>query len=611
MTKSSSDKLLARKEHFAPTLAKLPTTPGVYLYRDSAEKLLYVGKAINLKSRVSSYFSDSHEDRPQIPLMLKKLVSIDWLNCENETEALVLEANLVRQHQPPYNIQLRDDKHYPYIKITWQEPFPRLLVVRKVLKDGARYFGPFTDASQIRRATTTLRKLLKIRSCNLKLSPEKIIRPCIDYAMGLCSAPCAQHRTVKEYSDDVTIAQSFFMGKRSEIIALLKEHMLTASNELKFEQAGLHRDRLADLKKLFFRQGVDLRRPGFEADVFAVYEGARYLCFTVMMVRDGVIINQNNRAIKKEGWDIDAKGMLIIDYYTQSANDLPAEVILDSSFDEDAPLIEQWLYKGSKPIVVTQPKRGDKSKLIERAARSGRTFLSQHYIVDGPQLLEELAKATNLPRVPRTIEAFDISNLGPTFTVAGMVHFADGKPDKSNYRRFKIKGVEGQNDFAMMIEAVSRRLSRLEKENKPFPDLLLIDGGKGQLSSAAKAISHFKNPPMLMSLAKKEELLISPYTEEPVQLGEGHPVRRLMERIRNEVHRFAITYHRKLRGRQFQKSLVEEVRGIGPKKCEALLKTFGSAQKILEANDTQLLAVEKVSPANVAALREELGELLR
>ncbi len=597
------------KEKFQDTLDRIPEVPGVYLMKDVDEKHIYIGKAINLKKRVVSYFRDTHEDRAQIPVMLTKLERIDWVVTENETEALVLESNLVKRYLPPYNIDLRDDKHYPYVKLTTTELFPRIEIARKVEKDGNSYFGPFTDAGSIRRIVTALRKLFQIRSCKIKIDENTSRRECIDHSMKLCSGCCNHRISPEKYREGIDLMIRFFQGKRKQIIDILTERMMSASDDLRFEEAGQYRDQIREMKKLIIRQGVDLRRPDLNCDIFGLYQGSRYLCLSVMLVRNGVIINQNNRVFRREQLEIDSFGKLLVDYYMKSADDLPNEILLSELFENDAPLIQSWFENDNKKISVTVPQRGDKQKLVERAEKGGRIFLSQKYITDGPHLLEELTKACNLPHVPRTIEAFDISNLGDRFTVAGMVHFRDGEPDKSNYRRFKIKTVSGQNDFAMMMEAVSRRLNRLLKENKPFPDLLLIDGGKGQLSATFEALKQFDNPPMLISIAKKEEILFSYYRDEGVQLGEGHPVRRLMERIRNEVHRFAITYHRKLRGRQYNHSILEEISGVGPKKAETLIKKFGSAQDVANASVEELEVIPGITRANAKNILAELKEL--
>lgn len=590
-------------------VSQIPLLPGVYIFKDSNGNYLYIGKAKELRKRVSSYFRLSHDDRPQIPVMLSKVDTLDWIVTESETEALVLESNLVKEHQPPYNIELRDDKHYPYVKVTKDELFPRIFIARKVEKDGAQYFGPFTDVTQVRRVVTALRKLFGIRSCKMKINSDTMVRPCLDYSMNLCTGPCEQHISSSEYAEKIDLIEKFFQGKRSEIVTLLAEKMGEASQNLQFERAAFFRDQIQDIKKIIVKQGVDLRSPDLHCDVFAIYKGDSYLCLTTLIVRGGVIINQNNRIYSAEQWDYDSHGKLLIDYYKQSVDELPEEILVADDFSEDAALLEEWLQGQKSSLTVKVPKIGRKFQLIERAAKSGRMHLSQKYITDGPALLKELAHFCNLPQIPRTIEAFDISNLGSTFTVAGMVHFADGKPDKSNYRRFKIKSVAGQNDFAMLMEAVSRRLTRLQDEEKPFPDLLLIDGGKGQLGAAYKALQSFSNPPMLTSLAKKEEILFSIYKDEPVQLGEGHPVRRLMERIRDEVHRFAITYHRKLRGRKFNHSVLEEIPGIGPEKAKRLLKSFGSAQEIASKTVEQIAETKGITRQNAEDIKKELSEL--
>ena len=594
---------------FKSTLTTIPSLTGVYQMFDSKGNILYIGKAKNLKSRVSSYFRDDHYDRPQIPIMLKKLDKIEWIITENETEALVLESNLIKHHQPPYNICLRDDKHYPYVKISTYETFPRVLIVRKVEDDRALYFGPFTDARNITTVVTLLRKLFKIRSCKMTIELDTNKRACIDYSMGLCSAPCNQNVTVSDYMVGIEQIKNFFLGRRKEIVLILEKRMKEASAQLRFEEAAIYRDQIREIKKLNIRQGVDLRKPNLNCDVFGLFRGGNHFVLSVMVVRRGVIINHNKQIFRVREIDNESFGKLIVDYYTRSVDEIPQEIIVSALFENDRYLIEEWLQKENKNISVVIPKRGDKLRLLEKAEKDGKLYISQKYLTDGPKLLKELAERCNLPKVPSTIEAFDISNLGDRFTVAGMVHFRDGVPDKSHYRRFKIKSVSGQNDFAMMMEAVTRRLNRLKDEGKPFPDLLLIDGGKGQLSATREALKIYDTPPMLISLAKKEELVFSYYTDDPIQFGEGHPVRRLLERIRNEVHHFAITYHRKIRGRQYQKSILEEVKGIGPKKSTLLLKQFGSAEAVYKAPTDDLLAISSISEKDVTNIKEELSQI--
>ena len=593
-------------ENIVKILSNLPEKSGVYIMKNTDGNILYIGKAINIKSRVSSYFHDGNDGRFQVPHLVAKIEKIEFIVCGNETEALVLEANLVRQHKPQYNILLKDDKHYPYVKITkTSEEFPRILIVRKISVDKDIYFGPFTDTTRLRLVVSSLRKILKIRSCNLNITSTKKIRPCINFAMKLCYAPCNQIINHNDYNILIEQAVKFFQGQQKEVISYLENQMNEYSNNLEFEKAAQLRDILFEIKKLVLKQNIDLRNLNLNCDVFAVLEQSKYLCFTIMNVRNGNLINQNNKIIPNNGWNYDGRGKLIVDYYTTSANAVPQNIVLAQEFAEDADLIRDFISQRYKSRTFTA-KNGYAAKLVKLAQKNCQIYLAQQYMNDPQEILEELGKVCKLPKIPKTIEAFDISNAGDKFCVAGMVHFTDCIPDKSNYRRFKIKTVEGQNDFAMMIEAIRRRLNQLLDEKKEFPDLFLIDGGKGQLSSAKTAVADFENPPMLISLAKKEELIISPYCENEIRFDESHPVRRLMERIRDEVHRFAITYHRKIRGRQFNRTILQDIDGIGEKKSKILLKTFGSVREISEKSVDELIKTKGISQKDAQKILDEL-----
>jgi excinuclease ABC subunit C len=593
------------------TPVNIPENPGVYIMKDKNNEILYVGKAINLKKRVSSYFNDGGDGRFQIPALVSKIENIEFIICHNETEALVLEANLVRTHKPPYNLLLKDDKHYPYVKITKaSEEFPRILIVRKISADKDIYFGPFTDTTRLRLVVNNLRKILKIRSCNLKISSEKTIRPCLNLAMNLCRAPCNQSINSENYGFFIEQTIKFFQGQRREIISFLECQMDNASQKLEYEKAAAIRDILFGIKKLVHKQSMDFRNPNLCCDVFAVCEQNKYLCFTVMNVRNGNLINQNNKIIPINAWKYDSRAKLIVDYYTTSANEIPKNIVLSQEFVEEEKLLRDFIsqkYK-SKTFVA---KSGYAAKLVKSARMNCQIYLAQVYMNNPDEVLKELANICKLPKIPKTIEAFDISNIGDKFCVAGMINFTNGEPDKSNYRRFKIKTVTGQNDFAMMLEAVTRRLNQLTETEKPFPDLFLIDGGKGQLSAAQKAISQFQNPPMLISLAKKEELIISPYCgNEEIRLEESHPVRRLMQKIRDEVHRFSITYHRKIRGRQFNRTVLEDIKGIGAKKADILLKNFGSVQEISQKSVEDLTKIKEISKKDAENILSEIRNII-
>jgi excinuclease ABC subunit C len=588
---------------------QFPISPGVYLMKDAADQLLYIGKALNLRSRVRSYFSDSHEDRPLIPVMLRKLDHIDWIATNNETEALILEANLIRQHKPPCNVDLKDDKHYPYLKITVNEPFPRLLVVRRVLPDKARYFGPYTDVVTMNGLVTFARTAFGIHRCNRNMPPEKPVRPCLHHAIGACSGPCGAKITREEYSHSIRQCIDFLAGRHTEVMAGLQAAMETAAESLDFELAASLRDRLRLIRKSPLQQQVDLKNESGSIDVFGYVSNDRALCLCVLSFRNGLLLAKRHFLIKRELWDFSAETIetSVIQYYRSSQGDPPAEIILPAVNAASTGLIQAW-FSAERNICVSVgiAQRGGKIGLVGLAEKNAQLYLLQKVAPEPEADLRQLQTVLGLPRLPRTIEAFDISNLGGSFCVAGMVHFRDGKPDKSLYRRYKIRSVEGQDDFAMLNEAVQRRLTRLQNEGKPYPDLLLIDGGKGQLSAAMQPLAGFENPPMIASLAKKEETLFSPWIEEGITLPENHPARKLVQRIRDEVHRQAVGYHRNLRDGQFKRSGLEQIPGVGPARSRLLLRHFGSQKLVAAAPAEQIAELKGFTPALAATILRHL-----
>lgn len=592
------------------SLSKFPTSSGVYIMKDANGRYLYIGKAINLKSRVKSYFLDKHRDRLQIPYMLGKVSSIEWIATNNETEALILEANLVKKHKPPYNIDLKDDKHYPYYKVTVNESFPRLFVVRRIVNDGAHYFGPFTEAGTMRKVMDFAKKIFKIRNCRRKLPLGKTIRPCINYSIYRCSGPCAGNISQEEYRQNVSLLIQFLKGQRRKVINLLKERMEKASECLEYEKAATLRDQIHLIQKADKLQRVDLKTPQTDFDVFGSKVSNRSVCLCILSFRQGLLLSKRHFIFKRLLWDTSTtdREALVLQYYQKALGETPHEIILPSQTGFKKSLIDSWfLQQYGKSVRTIIPKRGLKKDLIALAEKNARLYLMQKAPRDAESVMHELADVLKLPRTPKTIEAFDISNLGDKYAVAGMVHFAGGAPVKSSYRRFKIKTVEGQNDFAMLIEAVNRRLSRLSNEQKEFPDLLLIDGGKGQLSSAAKPLSAFPEPPMIISLAKKEETIFSPYSKKPIQLPPSHAVRKLVERIRDEVHRWVISYHRTVRGKQYKKSSLDTIAGVGQMKAKALLRKFGSIKRITAAPAEEIAKVKGFSLSLAKKILKELN----
>ncbi len=582
----------------ADQVARYPESPGVYLMKNSAGHPIYIGKALNLRSRVRSYFLDAHDGRPNIPYMLHKVDHIDWIATNNETEALILEANLIRRHLPKYNVDLRDDKHFPYLKVTVQEPFPRLLVVRRVERDGAKYFGPYTDATAMRRMVAFAKRIFRLRDCKRTLPALHQERPCINFSMQRCSGACAGKISGSDYREQVNNLIRFLSGRRTDLVRELADRMEKASSGLLFEEAASLRDQIRLIKDASRLQQVDLKLDDTDCDVFGLAEGERGTCLAILHFREGLLVNSRHFLFTKTVWSSSnpSHDNLFLQFYLTRGDEPPPLILIPENAGFSQETLQDWVNQQfNRKINIFVPQKGSRKLLISMAEKNAHLFLLQKVIADGAQDLADLQKVLQLPVYPETIEAFDISNIGASFTVAGMVQFKGGKPNKSAYRRFKIKSVEGQNDFAMMMEVVTRRLKRLYEENRPFPDLLLIDGGPGQLHAAQKALQSFENPPCISSLAKQEEILYGPHLQEPVRLPPTHPARKLVERIRDEVHCYAITYHRKVRGKQFSTSQLEEIEGIGKKRAAELLKKFGSIKRIRDAETEKIAQIPGIS----------------
>ncbi len=601
-----------KEQHIIDQVNRFPENPGVYIMKDDSGVPIYIGKAINLRSRVRSYFLDSHEDRAQIPIMLQKLDHIEWIATNNETEALILEANLIRSNKPKYNIDLRDDKHFPYLKVTVQEAFPRLLIVRRVEKDNAKYFGPYTDVKSMRRLVNYAKSIFKLRDCNRQLPLNKPDRPCLNYSMKICSGACAEKITKEEYRTNVENLLRFLSGKRNDLVADLQQLMENAAKEFRYEKAAEYRDQINLIKEASRLQQVDLKLTSLNCDIFGIAKGDRSICLSVMHFVDGLLISNRHFMLKKETWDFDKTNhdSLFLQYYSSSESLPPPEILLPDNTDFNVEILQNWIDQNfSTKSQLQLPQKGTRKHLIQMAEKNAQLYLLQRNPPSAIDDITDLQKVLHLPVLPEIIEAFDISNLGESFAVAGMVQFKDGMPNKSAYRKYKIKYPDGQNDFAMMMEVVTRRLRRLRDENTPFPDLLLIDGGPGQLNAAREALQLFENPPLIASLAKKEEILYSPCVSEPVKLPPTHPARRLVERIRDEVHRYAITFHRKIRGKQFKTSVLENMDGIGKKRASILLKRFGSVQRLKAASFEEIREATKMPEKAVQKLMDNLKSI--
>ncbi len=586
-------------------LKTLPSTPGVYIMRDVEGTVIYVGKAIVLKNRVRQYFTNETQ-LPKVAAMVSRVEDFEYIITDTELEALVLEANLVKQYRPHYNIMLKDDKQFPYIRVDLSEPYPRVEVVRNVKKDGAKYFGPFIAAHVIKDVLDDIYRLYPLRSCKIdvKRALARGDRPCLNYEMGRCAGPCGGHISEADYMALVNEVVGLISGNKSSLKKDLAERMAQASEEMNYELAANLRDRIALLDRIREKQ-----KAGFpnldDKDVFALETGKETAVVQAFLFRDGKL-NYAHKYYMDYAQEEKAEVMQsFLEQYYMDKGGIPRQVYV-STKPQDCLLLTQWLMeKRGGAVKITEAQRGDNKKLQDLAKKNAGDAIR---IKEGAQKQRELAtgnlaRELGIGRELHRIECYDISNTQGTDNVSSMVVFTDGKPDKKQYRRFKIKTVEGANDFASMNETLERRLLRGLSGDAgftPLPDLVIIDGGKGQLSAALDAFAAVGCDDIpVVSLAKREEEIFIPDVEESVLLKRGSPEFRLVTGIRDEAHRFAVTYHRKLRQKRIEKSELDNIEGVGENRKRALLRHFGSLKKIKEASLEELNAVKGV-PANVA-----------
>jgi excinuclease ABC subunit C len=592
-----------------------PEKPGVYIMKDKSGKVIYVGKAVSLKNRVKSYFKSGESLPAKVSSMVSHIEDIEYIVTDSEVEALILECNLIKFYRPKYNILLKDDKQYPYIKITTNESFPRIEVVRKIKKDGSKYFGPYVEARAMREAIDVLRKIFPIRSCKKDLDrlPLKE-RPCLNYHIKLCTAPCQGNISEEEYGELVKNIAMFLEGRKEQLLDHLKAKMQEAANSLQFEAAAVYRDQIVALEKIIEKQKIsstDL----VDQDVIAMARGFDTACMTVFFVREGKIVEREPFILNNvEGADRKEILASFIKQFYDTASFIPKEIIVEEEIDEKE-AIETWLSakKGSKVKIIV-PKRGEKKELIEMVAENAMIYLKQNEDfeererIKNGKAMEELKNYLGLEKLPRRIEAFDISNTQGTESVASMVAFENGMPKKEDYRRFKIRTVEGPNDFESIKEAVFRRFKRgLEGDEKfkNFPDLLVIDGGKGQLRYALEALKELNlNHIPAIGLAKEFEHVFMEGKSEPIILPRNSEALYLLQKIRDEAHRFAVAYHRKLRSEKNLKSILEEIPGIGKVRRKALLNAFESLEDIKKASVEELSKVPGMNKKSAMAVYE-------
>ncbi|MCR4431891.1 MAG: excinuclease ABC subunit UvrC [Tepidanaerobacteraceae bacterium] len=583
-------------------IASFPERPGVYIMKDKRGKIIYVGKAVSLKNRVRSYFQSSKNLPVKVASMVPMIEDIEYIVTDSEVEALILECNLIKFHRPKYNILLRDDKQYPYIKITLNEKFPRLLVVRKVKKDGARYFGPYADAGAMREAIDVIRKIFPVRSCKKDLSEVPIKeRPCLNFHINRCLAPCQGKIDVNDYNEIIKNIIMFLEGKQQTLIDILRQKMEKAAESLDFEWAAVLRNQILALEKVLEKQKI-VSFDTADKDVIAMARGVGIVCVQVFFVREGKLVEREPFMLKNtEGAERKEILASFIKQFYDSASFIPKEIIVDEEV-EDIATIREWLTrkKGSK-VFITVPSRGEKKKLAQMVEENARSYLEQRESAEcrekmkNRKALEELKAYLNLEEIPGRIEAFDISNTQGAESVASMVVFEDGSPKKQDYRKFKIKTVEGPNDFESMKEAVTRRFKRAlegDEKFKELPDLLLIDGGKGQLKYVREALRELNLEYIpTIGLAKEFEHIFVEDRDDPIILPRDSEALYLMQRVRDEAHRFAVTFHRNLRAKRNLHSALDDIPGIGKVRRLALLRTLGSVEGIKKASVDELSKV--------------------
>lgn len=562
----------------------LPDKTGVYLMKNKHHDVIYVGKALSLKKRVKSYFKDTY-DSPKTRTLMKHFHSLEYILTDTEKEALILEANLIKKHRPRYNVRLKDDKRYPYIKIT-NEDYPRILISRNVVDDGSHYYGPFTDATAVRKTIKFIKSLFKIRDC------KKMDGPCLNYQIKICDAPCDGKISKDYYNEIIGQINLFFQGKYQEIIRHLEKMMTKASQNHEFEKAAVLRDQIASIKDIMEKQKVSFTSR-LDQDIIAGSYDKKDAYIVVFAIRDGKITGKDDFIMN--GVDNHPSEKVLSAFIKQFYSNpryIPGEILLQNKIN-DAKLVSEWLSeKRGDKVVLKVPEEGMEYRLMKMVIKNAEIIKIQKK--EFKNTLLDLKKYLKLPKLPRKIEAFDISNIAGKEPAASMVIFRDGKPYKSGYRKYKIHS-KGPDDYAMMREVLNRRYGKLKNEKSEYPDLIIVDGGKGQLNVALSVFKALNIQIPVMGLAKEFEQIFVPGSSDPIILPPNSPVLLLLQRIRDEAHRFAVTYHRKLRSKKLSESELDKIKGIGQKRKMKLLKHFGSLKNIKKAGMDQLVAVEGIN----------------
>ena len=585
-------------------LKQLPDEPGVYLMKDKFDNIIYVGKAKILKNRVRQYFQSSKNHSSKVKSMVKNIEKFEYIITDSELEALILECNLIKKYKPKYNVLLRDDKTYPYIKVTTNEDFPRVLKVRKVIKDKAKYFGPYTNTTAVNDTLEILKNTYPIRTCNIDIDKaiKANMRPCLNLHIKRCVGPCTGKVNKEEYNKMIEEIILFLSGKEEKLIDILKEKMNKCAMDFNFEEAAIYRDKIKSLEDMMEKQKIDASTSDLNQDIIAMARAHDEACVQVFFVRNGKIVGREHFILEgvMDSTRESILGSFVKQFYMEQEY-IPKEIIIEDEI-EDSFILEEWLSakKGQK-VIIRVPQKGEKRSLIEMVRKNAIEYLEKFSDMNKRKYeksigaLEELKQILNLENIPKRIESFDISNIQGVDSIGSMVVFTNGKKDKKEYRRYKIKTVIGPNDYDSMAEIVERRLKYGD-----FPDLMLLDGGKGQVSAVKKVLDKYNVEIPLWGMYKDDKHrtkgLIS--QEKEIELDKTSNLYRFVASIQEEVHNYAITYHRSLRNKSLTKSELDDIQGIGEKRKKALLNHFKDIEAIKKATFEELLEVEGMNKAS-------------
>ena len=578
----------------------MPSNPGVYFFKDAFSKIIYIGKAKNLKKRVFSYFNRNNQDKKS-KVMLSKSASVEYLIVDNEVEALITEANMIKEYKPKYNVFLKDDKSFPYIIIT-NEPFPKVEIIRKksLKKDGNTYFGPYTDVGYLREVVKVLHQVFQIRTCSYFIDKDSIknkkVKVCLDYHINKCEGPCEGLVSESRYNAMISNVKYFLKGKNKKIRKELIDQMNQASDTMKFEDASMYRDQLIAIDTFYNRQ-KKITRKFFNSDVLHVAIKDMYSMGIVMRIRNGLLIGREKFNIKINSDHLfkDVMNNFLLQYYT-STQDFPDEIIIDKAIDQKE-YFQSWLSSIKVKAEIISPTRGEKRKIMDLCIKNTEIALKEVFLKKIkrkeliPKTLLELKETLSLPVIPKRIEAFDNSNLEGSNAVAGMVCFINAKPVKKKYRKFNIKTVKGIDDFESMREVVYRRYKRQLKENKTLPDLIVIDGGKGQLSAAKSSLDKLGLGYIsIIGIAKKLEEIFIPGNKEAQNIDKASPAIYLIRKIRDEVHRYSVNFHRSKRDKAVFSSIFDDIKGVGPKRIKKIWSIYNSLNEFIKDSNKSIIS---------------------